>query len=127
MIILLLMLFLLCNSVNYNTKYKCPKKKYHLDYLRIYVLPGKNYAERVGLDTLNIKLDRDIPCGIYSVKTAYGNGIIFIGSPSSNVGYFFMTDTKYLEKINMFDVWDIKRLESDDNKFLLTYNRGCCD
>jgi hypothetical protein len=98
-----------------------------LDYLRIYVLPGKNYAERVGLDTLNIKLDRDIPCGVYSVKTAYGNGIIFIGSPSSNVGYFFMTDTKYLEKINMFDVWDIKRLESDDNKFLLTYNRGCCD
>lgn len=125
--LVIIILILLCKSITYNSIYKCPKLQVKIKYARASRLPGIQYKERVGIDTINVRLDRDIPCGIYRVVNPYGYGILFIGTSDSRLGYLNMPDIKILDKINLIDLWDLERLESTENGFIQTYNRGCCN
>lgn len=127
LLIVLLIIIVMCNSINYNSKYRCPKYTVKIKYVRASRLPGENLPERVGIDTVNLKLDRDVPCGIYSLTNAYGKAALFVSNTDSRTGYMHMTDMNAVAKINLFDLWDLQRLESDSNRFIQTYNRGCCD
>jgi hypothetical protein len=127
LVLVLVIVILLCNSITFNTIYKCPKYLVKIKYVRASRLPGKNYKERMGIDTINLKLDRDMPCGIYKLVNAYGYGILFVGGSNSRLGYLNMPNLDALKDVDLLDMWDLERLESDDNGFIQTYNRGCCN
>lgn len=125
-IIVLLIVIILFNSLIYNTYYKCPKFPLNINYLRASRLPGTQYDIRIGINTMNLKLDRDIPCGMYQVSTSYGDGILIVGRSNRRIGYLNIQDMSILNDINALDMWNIIRIESNDNDFINTYNRGCC-
>lgn len=127
LVIILIIVILICNSITFNTIYRCPNMSVKIKYVRASRLPGKQFTERVGIDTLNVKLDRDIPCGIYKVSSSYGNGVLFIGSSNPRAGYLNTPDMDAIKGVNLFDLWNLQRLESSDNAFIQTYNRGCCE
>ena len=126
LVIVLLIFIVIFNCIVYNNQYKCPKYILKINYIRASRLPGSKYSERVEIDTINLKLDRDVPCGIYKVKTLYGYGILIVAKNNKRIGYLNMKDTKLYDNVNLFDVWDIERINTDDNQFINTYNRGCC-
>ena len=126
LVIVLLIVIVLCNSIVYSNKYKCPSSPIKIDYVRASRLPGATYSERVGIDTINLKLDRDVPCGVYSLKNSYGSGVMFVGQSDNRFGYMTIKDMNTINNINLFDLWDLQRLESEENTFIQTYNRGCC-
>lgn len=127
LIILLVIILLLCTSINYNLTHRCPRYHVKIKYIRASRLPGVTYQERTGIEKINLKLDRDVPCGVYILTTSYGKGALFVPSSSPRFGYLSMKNLDSLDKITMFDLWDLERLESDENMFIQTYNRGCCE
>lgn len=127
LVLVLLIVILLCNSITFNSIYKCPKYPIKIKYLRASRLPGIKFKESIGIDTVALKLDRDVPCGIYKIVNAYGYGILFVSSSNPRIGYMHMNNMDLLKNINLLDVWDLQRLESEDNGFVQTYNRGCCN
>lgn len=124
--ILLSIIIILFNSLIYAGTYKCPTNQVHVNYARASRMPGATYKERVGLDTINVKLDRDVPCGIYKIKTIYGNGLLFVSNNNYRYGYINMKNINNIINIKLLDIWDLKRLESKENLFIDTYNKGCC-
>lgn len=132
LLIVLLILIVMCTSITYNTKYKCPEYTVKIRYLRASRLPGNSRPEKLGtgFDTINLKLDRDVPCGMYGVTHTYGKSILFVSNTDSRTGYMHMNmnmkNMKGLDKVNLFDLWDLQRLESESDRFIQTYNRGCC-
>lgn len=124
--LVLLIIIMLCNSITYNTIHKCPNPGVNIRYVRASKLPGKIYQERIGIDTINFKLDRDVPCGVYKVTNMYGYSVMFVGSSNPRLGYLSMKNITVLDDVNILDLWDIQRLKSSDNGFIQTYNRGCC-
>jgi len=107
-------------------KYKCAPNQLVLRYVRASRLPGANYSERLGIDTVNLRLDREVPCGIYRVRNIYGSGIMFVGSTDQRAGYMNMKNMALIKGINLFDLWDLQRMDASDNQLIGTYNKGCC-
>ena len=126
LVILLLILIVLCNSVTFNDRYKCPKYAVKMKYMRASRLPDRNITKQTGIDMIILKLDRDIPCGIYNVVNTYGKATLMVSNSNSRIGYMHMKNLGDLVNINLFDFWDLRRVDSDENLFVQTYNRGCC-
>lgn len=126
LLIVLLIIIVCCNAFIYSNKYKCPPYGLKIDYVRASRLPGFDYSDRVGIDTVNLKLDRDVPCGIYNMKTSYGNATLIVSKDNYRLGYMNIENMNIIQGINLFDLWDLERIESRDNQFIITYNNGCC-
>ena len=135
LIILLVICVLLFNSVVYSIQSRCPGENIHIEYVRAGRLPGSKFKERVGITTINLKLDRDVPCGIYRLDTSYGNGVMFVAKHSNRVGYLNYPQEvleanpetrKEIDSADLFDLWKLRRINGGDNEFINTYNRGCC-
>lgn len=122
LLILLMVLLTIFNMIIYNKTYKCPISDEKIISAKGSRLPNEESI----LDTIKIKLNKEIKCGIYQTKSFYGNGILIVGFDNYNVGYLKLPDMESLNKINVFDLWDLTRLHSDKNDFIKTYNRGCC-
>lgn len=127
LVLILLIIIFLCNSITFNSIYRCPKYPIKIKYVRASRLPTSNADEILGLNLINLKLDRDVPGGIYSIVNAYGYGMLFVGSANPRIGYLYMSNMKMLDNVNLLDMWDLQRLESSTNGFIQTYNRGCCN
>lgn len=127
LVVVLLIVIVMCSSITYNTQYKCPKYTVKIKYVRGSRLPAKRLTERVGFNTIDLKLDRDVPCGIYSMNNAYGKATLIVDRNNSRMGYMNMKNMDVISKINLFDLWDLQRIESEGNPFVKTYNRGCCE
>lgn len=126
LVIVLLIIIILCNSITHSGKYKCPNFPFKINYVRGSRLPESINTERVGISTVNLKLDRDVPCGMYNVENSYGNAILIVSRDNYRIGYMNMKNMDIIKNIDLFDIWNLKRMESDDNLFISTYNRGCC-
>jgi hypothetical protein len=135
LIILLVICVLLFNSVVYSTQYRCPGESIKIEYVRAGRLPGTEFKKRVGITTINLKLDRDVPCGIYKLQTSYGDATIFVAKNSKRVGYLNYAQEvleanpetrREIDSADLFDLWNLDRVSGGDNEFINTYNRGCC-
>lgn len=135
LIILLVICILLFNSVVYTVQTRCPGENIKIDYIRAGRLPGSQFKERVGITTINLKLDRDAPCGIYKLDTAYGKAVMFVGKNSNRIGYLNYPQEileanpetrREIDSADLFDLWNLVRINGGDNQFINTYNRGCC-
>ena len=127
LLIVLLILIVLCNSITYNNKNICTKNIINIKYVRASHIPDTNNNNIIGLNSIKLKLDRDIPCGIYNLTNAYGKGVLYVDNENPRIGYMTMKDMNNIFKIDLFDLWDLKRLDSDDNQILKVYNKGCCN
>lgn len=135
LIILLVITIILFNSVVYSIQSRCPGEEIRIEYVRAGRLPGSQFTERVGITTINLKLDRDVPCGIYKLDTSYGNAVLFVAKNSKRVGYMnYPQDAleknpeakREIDAADLFDLWGLTRVNGGDNEFINTYNRGCC-
>jgi hypothetical protein len=136
LVFIILIVLLFFNSIIYSGTYKCPGNAVKINYVRASRLPGTvgyrnaspgtGLARRIGIDTINLKLDRDVPCGIYSIMTMYGAGVMFVGRNNYRVGSMNIKDMSLIANVNMFDLWGLERMENKDNNFIATYNAGCC-
>jgi hypothetical protein len=125
--VLIILIFLIFfNSIIYNSMYKCPPYPLKINYVRASRLPNHIIKEKPEINTIRLKLDRDVPCGIYDVSTLYGKGQLFVGSSNYRIGYLYLKDLVSIAQISMFDLWSLRRLESDTDHYIRTYNRGCC-
>jgi hypothetical protein len=135
LIILLVICALLFNSVVYSVQSRCPGENVQIDYVRAGRLPGSEFKERVGITTINLKLDRDVPCGIYQLDTSFGKAAMFVAKKSNRIGYLNYQQEvleakpetrKEIDAADLFDLWNLIRVNGGDNEFINTYNRGCC-
>ena len=126
LVIVLLICFILFRCTVYSINTRCPQSEIRVSYARGTRMPGTDYKERVGFDTVNIKLDRDFKCGIYEFTSTYGKGVLYISVENNRLAYANFEDMKSIKNTNIFDFWDIKRMTSDNNLFIKTYNNGCC-
>jgi hypothetical protein len=128
LVIILVIIIVLFQCSIYNIQYRCPKESLRISYMRGSRTPPNIHAERVGIPTIDLKLDRDVPCGIYRTSTAFGDGSIFINKNDNRKGYLYLIDNKdkAVDGVNLWDLWNIDRVESTDNHFIATYNKGCC-
>lgn len=124
--IILIIIVILFNSMIYNSIHACPKLAVKISYARGSRLPGNDSDDKFGIDTINLKLDRDIPCGIYNLNTTYGKGTLYVSKNDKRFGYLTIDNMNLLNKVSVLDLWNIERIESDNNYFIMTYNRGCC-
>jgi hypothetical protein len=120
LLIVLLILILLCNISIYSIRNTCPKNNIQIKYVRASKLSDTQTSKFI-----NIKLDRDVPCGVYELKTAYGEGIMFVPKLNSRTGYLNVKDMNNIMNVTLFDLWNINRINSDD-QIVSMYNIGCC-
>lgn len=127
LVIVLVIVIILFNSITYSHIYKCPQPALKFRYVRASRLPGLVVPENEKLfDTMHLSLDRDIPCGIYKIKNTYGNGLLFVSKFNKRIGYMTMQNLALLNGINLLDLWDLERINSNNDLFIRTYNSGCC-
>ena len=126
LLLVLAIISLLFYFMVYNHIYKCPKQKIYIKYIRASRLPS-DPSEGFGkvIDNIKLRLDRDVPCGIYYFKSIYDNGVIYISKLDKQIGYMVVKNFEPLGKTNMFDLWDLERIDNDD-PLVKTYNSGCC-
>jgi hypothetical protein len=126
---LLLVILIICIICNYIIKFNDSNCKYiatNVNYIRASQLPKQANTESIDLNTINIKFDRIVPCGMYNIKTLYGNGILIVSNIDDTIGYLHMNDMTVIKNIDIFDIWNLDRISSKDNPFVETYNNGCC-
>ena len=122
LVVILVVLFF--GLIIYLGKYKCPSPNITISYARATIL---NYETNLnGLRTVKLKSDRSIPCGMYSLQTIYGDGVIFVPNKDDMICHLHKYDMDTLLKIKMIDLWNITRLHSKSSDYIATYNNSCC-
>ncbi len=126
--ILLIVIFLcylsIYSSINSYPK-SCSKYDVQIKYVRASRLQDIQ-INKIGINMINLKLDRDVPCGIYALKTAYGDATLYINNTDLRSGYLNMKNMDNIINVNLFDLWYLDRIGSDDNPISKIYNLGCC-
>jgi hypothetical protein len=118
----------------YNIEHKCPANDFRMDYTRASRLPGSRFDESIGITSIKLKLENKIPCGIYRLNTNFGKATLFVSLQSPYKGYLNFpqsilsndTSNKSINETDVFDLWNIVRINDTNNDFIATYNRGCC-
>ena len=82
-------------------------------------------SRSIGIPTINVKFDQKIPSGIYLADSKFGNVTIFVAY-NMDVGHcFFHKFITSIDSESRFDFNNLKKIVSDTNDFIITYNRGC--
>lgn len=134
LILLIIIIVLIFNCMIYNIEHKCPQNDFNLDYMKASRLPGNRFDRSIGITTINLRLEKKVPCGIYRLNTNFGEATLFVSLKSPYKGYLSFPQVtlandesnKNINETNIFDLWNIVRLNNTNNDFISTYNRGCC-
>lgn len=126
MIILLVIVTIFFNSIIYTQLHKCPTDPITIKYVRASRLSESISTDYMGIENISVKFDRDVPCGIYHVKTIYGDGMIYIGKGNNRTGYLHIKNMNLVKNVYLLDLWDLVREVTNDNHFIRTFNQGCC-
>ena len=124
LLLIIILVYMICNYLIIMGQNKCISKTNNIKYIRASKLSTVIKPEHMKLAGINIKFDRDVSCGIYNITTLYGSGVLIVGK-DNNTGFLHINDMTVIKDINMFDIWDIEKLESGVS-FIKTYNTGCC-
>lgn len=135
-VMLLVIVLILFNSSVYAIQHRCHSDSIKIPYIRAGRLQNRTEIEdRIGITSVNLKLDRDIPCGVYKLGTNYGNATMFVGKESLRLGYLVYAQKilgldpqtkKDIDKADLFDLWNLDRVSQKNDDFINTYNGGCC-
>lgn len=120
-------LLLYAATINY-IKYACnSNEKTIIKSITGYRIKGIGMASQLGFPTINVKFDRDVPCGIYSGTSQYGKCTVIIGKNDLKRAdiHFLMYDIT-IETQDKFDIFDLTRIVNNAD-IIATYNKGCCN
>ena len=147
LLMVLIIIIVLFNSLVYSIQNRCPTPYIKIPFGRASRMPfyaasnavvddkSNPLYQNIGIDKINIKLDRDVPCGIYKVDTSYGKAVLYTTKRSMRFGYLNFVDAasmdaqtkKEFDKSDLFDLWNLERyVDRFGDEFVNTYNRGCC-
>ena len=90
-------------------------------------IEGIKLAGLLGFPTVNLRLDKPLPCGFYMGMSDFGNVTVIVGK-----GDTYRADVHFLEfddKIDQMDSFVLKNLERvvySKSDIVTTFNRGCC-
>ncbi len=122
---------LLFNCMIYIVEYKCPTTS-----LKISKLHGSKYRpftgasdeSDIGMFTTLIRFDRQIPCGVYSALSIYGDILVFVNKFNNEIGYIYALRKSAqgtIKNLDWLEMWDFTKINSNNN-FIRNYNSGCC-
>ena len=88
-----------------------------------------SYLEKLTSDqTINVKFDITIPCGIYTGDSYYGIVTMIVGRQYNDRGVInFIDFGQSLDKFDRFEITNVKRISKTNNEYINTYNIGCCN
>jgi len=90
-------------------------------------ISGTGLSKKLGFPTVNVKLDKPIPCGYYDANSNHGPATVVVGKFDQNKALInFMNFKPEIDKIDRFELWDLNRIVRTDNDIIRTFNRGCC-
>jgi hypothetical protein len=79
----------------------------------------------LGYPTINVILDQPIPCGIYNAYSNFGKVSLFVGYNNRDVHCHFHEFKKLIDAQDRFTFYQLKKVTSNNNNFIITYNIGC--
>lgn len=127
-LIIVLVIVILCFMLSvYNIQNRCPPMELDIKYLRGRRLNSSKYSKEIGIPTIHVGLDRDLPCGVYTGKSIFDKVLIFVSKKSPKLAYIhFYNHESRINTSKVFDFWDVSKIIDSKNEFINTYNRGCC-
>lgn len=88
---------------------------------------GIELSKRLGFPTVNIRLDKGLPCGFYEADSDYGPATFVVGKLNNTRAFINFTEFKEkMDKIERFKFTNLKRVVNNESDFVTTYNKGCC-
>ena len=121
-IILLIIILLLCNSITYNSIYKCSSNNTTIDYVK-----ASKFKENFDPNVIRVKFDQNIPCGVYSCSSTYGMSNLVVNHIDSTIGYLYNINIQTkMKDIDVIDLWNITKQNGKNNLTIQTFNNGCC-
>jgi hypothetical protein len=111
----------------YTTFLSCNPTDLTIDKISGSRVPESGVSKTLGFDTVNIKFDKELPCGYYTCQYLNNLVTIVIGKRDLTNGHvhFDRFDEK-LDKIVRFDFVNLTKVIDFTNEMITTYNEGCC-
>lgn len=126
---LLIIVVIAFNSIYYSIKHRCQNRSTDIKYSSIKYARGAKYSnpnKRSNISMIDIKLDRDLGCGVYNVKTTYGQAKLYVYKFDGKYAELkFPKSIETIDKIDLFDLWDIEKIIDSKDEFIKTLE--CCD
>jgi hypothetical protein len=126
----LVIIVLLYNSLVLSLNKPCLSGREEITIKKIYAsaVPRADTDPSRGILDLRVKLDSEIPCGIYKVSTHYGPATVIASKNNNGFAYLnFNTTTKEKLAVDRFEMWGVRRATSLESDFISTFNSGCCN
>ena len=90
-------------------------------------IKGFGLSKKLGFPTINIIMNRELPCGYYEVNSNHGYAILLVGKKDKNKGFINFSDFKpEIDSTERFELWDVKRIVNNESELVTVYNNGCC-
>ena len=87
-----------------------------------------NLEKLVSDSVINVKFDTTVQCGIYMANSYYGETSMIVVKTHTDRGLINFIDFKQnLDKIDRFELTNVKRISKTNNDYINTYNNGCCN
>lgn len=88
---------------------------------------GIKLSKRLGFPTVNIRLDKALPCGFYETDSDYGPATFVVGKLNNTRAFINFTEFKEkMDKVERFKFTNLRRVVNSESDFISTYNKGCC-
>jgi len=90
-------------------------------------IKGIELAKKLGFPTINIRLDKTVPCGFYEADSDFGPATFVVGKLNNTIAFInFMEFKKKMDKVERFKFTNLRRIVNSESDFISTYNKGCC-
>jgi hypothetical protein len=125
-----IIIFLMYKSLSLTVENQCPdpNKKIYIDRIIGLKILGEKFSKSIGIPTINVKLDKQIDCGYYTLNTVFGPAVLIVGKENRTFGGLnFLTFSNEINKIDRFELRNLNKVINKKNDFITTYNKGCCN
>jgi hypothetical protein len=88
---------------------------------------GVGESKILGLPTVNLKLEKQIPCGYYLGMTNFGAITLIVGYTDQTEAHINFHDfDDNINKQKIYEIHDLNRISHPKNSIFKTFNKGCC-
>jgi FAD synthase len=90
-------------------------------------IKGIHLAKQLGFPTVNLKLDKPIPCGFYKANTKFGDATIIVGKMDRyRADVHYLDFKEEIDREDIFTFWNVVRIVNNQSDIITTFNLGCC-
>jgi hypothetical protein len=94
-------------------------------------MKGIGLASKLGFPTINLKLNKEIPCGFYAAKMNFANVVInatlIVGKNDlQRADCHFVQYHPNLDTLKKYDFHTLVKVINKESDIISTFNAGCC-